>query len=76
MNIINDLNVNKLAGYDNISCFFIKLSSPLLTLILSSLASANFKLGIFSDNLKIAKVVPLYKAGNKSDFNSYRPIFL
>jgi len=57
MNIIDDLNVNKSAGYDDISCFFIKLSSPLLTPSLSFLASATLKLEIFPDDLRIAKVV-------------------
>ena len=26
--------------------------------------------------MKIAKVIPLYKNGNKSDFSNYRPISL
>jgi len=58
MNIVNDLNFIKSEGYDNISCFFIKLSSPLLTPMISSLASVTLKLVFFPDNLKIAKVVP------------------
>ena len=28
---INELNINKAAGYDDISCYFIKLSSFMLT---------------------------------------------
>ena len=30
--------------------------------------------GIFPDELKIARVTPIYKTGDKNDFGNYRPI--
>ena len=30
--------------------------------------------GVFPDKLKVAKVYPVFKKGNKSDMNNYRPI--
>ena len=35
---------------------------------------SSFKLGIFPDCLKIAKVLPVYKSGEKSELCNYRPI--
>ena len=32
--------------------------------------------GIFPDELKIARVIPLYKSGDKSNITNYRPILL
>ena len=75
-NIINDLKTNKAGDYDMISCYFIKLLSSILIPILVSLINASFSLGIFPDDLKIAKVIPLFKKGGTLDINNYRPISL
>ena len=36
----------------------------------------SFSTGIFPSEMKMAKVIPLFKNGNKSDFSNYRPISL
>ena len=38
------------------------------------LFNACFDVGIFSTCLKAAKVVPVYKAGDKNEVTNYRPI--
>ena len=50
---------------------FDTLKVPLLHIVNLSLKS-----GIFPEKMKIAKVLPLYKAGEKTDVNNYRPISL
>ena len=37
---------------------------------------ASFSSGIFSDMLKVAKVLPLHKGGSSQDLNNFRPISL
>ena len=74
LNIINELNVNKAAGYDDISYYFIELSSSVLTPVFSTLVNSAMTLGIFPEKLKLSKVIPLFKKGDKLDLNNYRPI--
>ena len=68
------LQTNKSPGHDEISFDVIKscfgsLSKPLLHIFRLSLEE-----GIFPDDLKTAKVTPIFKAGDENDFGNYRPI--
>ena len=68
------LKTNKSPGHDGISFNVIRncfgpLSTPLLSIFNSSLQT-----GIFPDELKIARVTPIYKTGDENDFGNYRPI--
>ena len=47
------------------------IKTPLTHICNMSLAS-----GVFPEQMKIAKVVPLFKAGDKGSFNNYRPVSL
>ena len=46
--------------------------APVLKILLNNCMRS----GIFPDELKIARVIPLYKSGDKSDITNYRPIAL
>jgi len=75
-NIINSLNPNKASGSDNISSFFLRIGNEVLAPTLSLLFSQVFELGFFPNIMKIAKVVPIFKSGNKKLVTNYRLIFL
>lgn len=40
------------------------------------ICNLSFQTGLFPDRMKIAKVIPLYKSGNKHHFTNYRPVSL
>jgi len=41
---------------------------------LSALINKSFEYGIVPDQLKIARVCPMFKSGDQTDFTNYRPI--
>lgn len=59
-----------------LSAKLIKILSDELLGPLSSLINETFETGIFPDELKIAKVIPLHKKGDICDVQNYRPISL
>ena len=52
----------------------IKALAPILSNILAILINKSFITGKFPDYLKIARVIPVFKAGDKKDISNYRPI--
>ena len=41
---------------------------------LAHVCSKSFECGVFPDNMKAAKIIPLFKAADRSLFSNYRPI--
>ena len=64
----------KAIGYDNISMSAIKLSIDLISRPLTHIVNLSLANGFVPDEMKIARVIPLYKAENKLFVNNYRPI--
>lgn len=73
-NIINSFTVKKATGPDNISMRALKENKDTLLPILTHLANLILKTATFPDCLKIARVKPLFKKGDKTKCNNYRPI--
>jgi hypothetical protein len=72
--IIDSLNNNSAIGFDCISAKFIKKYETKLNSILVHYINTSFENGIFPNALKPATVTPIYKSGEKSNPNNYRPI--
>ena len=51
--------------------YFIRLSDNIVTQ-LSYIFNLSLQCGVFSDEMKLAKVIPLYKNGDKMIISNYR----
>ena len=66
------LKIDKSPGYDDISFNVLKKYFSSLCEPLKYLFNLSIKKGSFPDDLKIAKVTPIYKVDNKSNLSNYR----
>ena len=62
------------SGYDEIPPFILKHTATQISGPLTHIINLTLKTGSFPDELKKAKVIPLFKSGNRKDINNYRPI--
>ena len=75
--LIKEMNVNKSPDIYNISVKALKISEPIITPYLTKIFNSSFNTGIFPENLKLAKIIPLFKNnGSRLSVNNYRPISL
>ena len=74
--IIDKLKSKSSTGYDEMSTKLLKILKTVLISPITTIINQSFKNGIFPALLKIAKVIPLFKADNDTLFTNYRPISL
>ena len=65
---------NSSPGWDSIPANIAKPSIEYYIKPLSRLVHSSFECGMFPDELKMAKVIPIFKSGDKTDITNYRPI--
>ena len=75
-NIITNLEVSSSCGMDGIPACVIKFVADCIASPLSVLINHSIRTSTFPDTLKIAKIIPIYKSGARSDPSNYRPIAL
>ena len=68
INVISSLN-NSSAGYDDMSASIMKKCIDQYITPLTYLINYSIRQGIFPDELKIAKIIPIFKSGNKQCAN-------
>ena len=79
---VTDNEINRLirnlkdsaAGWDDIESKIIKMGHDTLTKPLTHLCNLSLNNGVFPTQLKLAKVVPIFKSGDIMSFNNYRPV--
>ena len=75
--ILNELNIlkdKKTSGPDQLAPYFLKIASTVIAPYLAFIIEFMFHFGVFPDLLKIARVVPIFKTGDKKLVENYRPI--
>ena len=75
-NIISNLKNTSACGVDKIPVSVLKSVSEYISLPLATLINHSSSCGIFPDKLKVAKVIPIFKNGDKTLISNYRPISL
>ena len=75
-NIINKMKPKTSKNKDDLSTKIVKEVAQNILVPLTHIMNLSLANGIVPDEMKIAKVIPLHKAGEKSEFNYYRPISL
>ena len=76
INIVNKFDNKKSSGDDQIPMHLLKSTIHVIAEPLAKIINNSLQTGIFPDILKIAKICPIYKNGNKSETQNYRPISL
>jgi retron-type reverse transcriptase len=74
VNIVRSFKSDSAAGHDNIPTNIIKQSIDLIAEPLTHIINLSINNGIVPDQMKIARVVPIYKSNGRLQFNNYRPI--
>ena len=64
----------KAAGHDKIPISIMKQSIQIIAEPLAHIINLSITCGTVPDQMKIARVVPLFKAGNRSLLTNYRPV--
>ena len=72
--LISNLNNNKGAGPDNIGPRLLKEMTPAIIQPFLYIINLSLSTGVLPDKLKLAKVIPIYKKGDHSLPQNYRPI--
>ena len=65
---------NKTVGLASIPVFIYKIISNVISPLIAQLFNESLVNGIFPDCLKVAKIIPIHKSGDKKEVKNYRPI--
>ena len=72
---LTSLKTKNSCGYDGLSMKHIKQIKSELIKPITLIITQSLNTGHFPDELKIAKVIPIFKKYDKTNHNNYRPIW-
>ena len=72
---LKNIDTKKATGFDKVPPKLVKLSAEILSTLLSIARNNSLKYGVFSDDTKIASVIPLDEGKpNKNEISNFRPV--
>ena len=74
--IINSLVNKRSSGHDGLSNIMLKREKYVFARLLKPLINTSLNQGSFPSGLKTANVIPIFKKGDSTNLNNYRPISL
>ena len=74
LKLLENLEVNKATGLDNLPSKFLKLAANILAPSLTFMFNQSISSDIVPTEWKLARVTPIFKKGARQDVNNYRPI--
>ena len=74
LKLLNGVKIAKATGIDKISNRILKIAAPIIYKSLTDIFNLSIASNVFPSDWKVAKVSPVFKSGDQSDANNYRPI--
>ena len=71
---LNNLSANKATGLDGIPSSFLRNSASVTVCPLTHIINLSITQGVIPDDLKSARVAPLFKKNDKTEVGNYRPV--
>ena len=72
--LLGAVNSNKATGFDGIPGRILRLSANVVSPTLTKIFNQSLIQGIYPDDWKIAKVIPVFRNGARNDLNNYHSI--
>ena len=76
INVVRKFKNKMSTGYDNIYMVIVKKVISTIMTPLTHIGNRSFNNGVFPSKMKIAKVIPMFKTGEKNVFTNYKPVSL
>ena len=74
--LLQNIKTSKSVGLDNVTSILLKTFTICIAGCLTKILTYSLASGVLSDVWKLAKVMPIYKKGNRCQSSNYRPVSL
>ena len=71
---LRQLNISKGAGLDKIPAKMLRIAAEVIAPSVTYIFNLSISTGVFVDDWKDARVIPIYKEGDRRNLGNYRPI--